>query len=59
MTKRVKLRFAPNLEIEFTNREKAVRQIHELAEKRRGIPRVVYGPEGCGKQHCYSNSLKF
>jgi|UniRef100_A0A7J2U2Z6 hypothetical protein len=59
MTKRVKLRFAPNLEIEFTNREKAVRQIHELAEKGTGIPRVVYGPEGCGKQHCYSNSLKF
>ncbi|MCL7384678.1 MAG: PfkB family carbohydrate kinase [Thaumarchaeota archaeon] len=33
MTKRVKLRFAPNLEIEFTNREKVVRQMHELAEK--------------------------
>jgi len=59
MTKRVKLRFAPNLETEFTNREKVVRQIHEPVEKGTGIPRVVYELEGCGKQHCYSNSLKF
>jgi hypothetical protein len=49
MTKRVKLHFAPGLEVEFTDRDRAIRQIYELSEKGTRVPVVVYGPEGCGK----------
>jgi len=46
--RRVKLRFAGR-EVEFADRERAVRQFEEIA--RRGVLRVhaIYGPEGCGK----------
>jgi energy-coupling factor transporter ATP-binding protein EcfA2 len=45
---RVKLRFAGQ-EVEFVDRERAIKQVEEIAE--RGVFRVhvVYGPEGCGK----------
>jgi len=47
--RRVKLQFAPGLEVEFTDRVRAVEQVRELAEKGTRYPIVVFGPEGCGK----------
>jgi KaiC/GvpD/RAD55 family RecA-like ATPase len=47
--KRVKLSFARGLEVEFTDRERALKQVEELAEKGTRFPLVVFGPEGCGK----------
>jgi len=47
--RRVKLPFAPGLEVEFTDRERALRQVYELAERGTRLPLVVFGPEGCGK----------
>jgi sigma54-dependent transcription regulator len=46
---RVRLRFAPGLEIEFTDRNRGIEQVYELAEKGTRLPIVVFGPEGCGK----------
>ncbi|MEM1597650.1 MAG: ATP-binding protein [Pyrobaculum sp.] len=46
--KRVKVRFAGR-EVEFVDREVAIRQFEEMAEKGTRFPLVVYGPEGCGK----------
>jgi dephospho-CoA kinase len=47
--RRVKLKFTPDLEVEFTDRNRALKQVYELAEKGTSSPVVVYGPEGCGK----------
>ncbi|MEM4970835.1 MAG: ATP-binding protein [Sulfolobales archaeon] len=47
--KRVILRFAENLEIEFTDRDQGIKHIRKLAERGTRFPLVVYGPEGCGK----------
>ena len=47
--RRVKLSFVPELDIEFTDRERALEQVYELAERGTRLPLVVYGPEGCGK----------
>ena len=46
--KRVKLRFA-GLEVEFADRDRALQQVIEWAEKGTWRPVVVFGPEGCGK----------
>jgi len=46
---KVKLLFAPELEIEFTDRERALKQVEEFAEKGTRYPVVIFGPEGCGK----------
>jgi len=46
--KRIKLAFAGR-EIEFIDRERALKQISEWAEKGTWDVHVVYGPEGCGK----------
>jgi hypothetical protein len=46
---KVKLLFAPELEIEFTDRERALKQVEELVAKGTRYPIVVFGPEGCGK----------
>ena len=48
-TNKIKLSFAPALEVEFVNRERALKQVEELAEKGTRFPIVVFGPEGCGK----------
>jgi GTPase SAR1 family protein len=45
----VKLTFARDLEVEFADRDVAIRQIYELGEKGARYPVVVYGAEGCGK----------
>ena len=49
MLKKVKLSFAPGLEVEFIDREKGIEQIFERAERGTWKPVVVFGPEGCGK----------
>jgi len=46
--KRVKLRFA-SLEVEFADRDRALAQVVEWAERGTWHPLVVFGPEGCGK----------
>jgi GTPase SAR1 family protein len=46
---KVKLSFTPELEIEFIDRERALKQVEEFAEKGTRYPLVVFGPEGCGK----------
>ena len=47
--KRVRLSFALGVAIEFVDRERALKQVYELAEKGTRLPLVVFGPEGCGK----------
>jgi hypothetical protein len=46
--KKVKLDFA-GLKVEFCDRERAIHQIEEFAERGTWHPVVVFGPEGCGK----------
>jgi len=46
--KRVKVIFGSK-EIEFVDREKALKQIEEFAERGTYPVYIVYDPEGCGK----------
>jgi hypothetical protein len=47
--RRVRLSFAPGLEIDFVDRDVAIQQVIKWAERGTGFPIVVFGPEGCGK----------
>ncbi|MCC6049549.1 MAG: ATP-binding protein [Thermofilum sp.] len=47
--RRLKLQLAPGLEVEFADREGALKLVEELAERGTRFPVVVFGPEGCGK----------
>jgi hypothetical protein len=47
--KRIKLEIAPGVETEFTDRDRALAQVAEWAEKSTRWPVVIFGPEGCGK----------
>ena len=47
--KKVKLLFTSGLEVEFVDRERALKQVEELAEKGTRFPIVAFGPEDCGK----------
>jgi len=47
--RRLKLSFAPRLEVEFADRERGIQQVSEWAERGTRFPIVVFGPEGCGK----------
>ena len=47
--KRVRLGLAKGLEVEFCDRERALLQVEEFAERGTRFPIVVFGPEGCGK----------
>jgi len=49
VVKRVSLGFAPGLEVEFADRERAIDQVYEFAKRGTRFPVVVFGPEGCGK----------
>ncbi len=49
MYERVKLKFVRGLEVEFADRDRALRQIEEFAERGTRFPVIIYGPEGCGK----------
>ena len=46
---RIKLTFAPGVEVQFIDRELALRKVEEWAEKGTWRSQVVLGPEGCGK----------
>lgn len=56
--KRVKLPFAPSIEVEFTDREKALKQVECWAESGTRFPIVVFGPEGCGKSAWLRQSIE-
>jgi Protein of unknown function (DUF1245). len=47
--KRIKLEIAPGVKAEFVDRDRALAQVAEWAEKSTRWPVVVFGPEGCGK----------
>ena len=47
--KRVELELVPGLRVEFTDRERALGQVEEWAERGTRFPVVIFGPEGCGK----------
>ena len=47
--RRVELDFVPGLRVEFVDRDVALRQVSEWAEKGARFPIVIFGPEGCGK----------
>lgn len=47
--RRIKLVFARDVEIDFSDREKALKQIYDVSEKGTFYPLIIYGPEGCGK----------
>jgi hypothetical protein len=47
--KRIALEIAPGVETEFTDRDRALAQVEEWAQKSTRFPIVIFGPEGCGK----------
>ena len=47
--RRITLSLLPGLEVEFVDRDRALAQVVEWAEKSTRWPVVVFGPEGCGK----------
>jgi energy-coupling factor transporter ATP-binding protein EcfA2 len=48
--KRVRLPFLPpSIEVEFSDRERALAKVEEIAKRGTRAPLVVFGPEGCGK----------
>jgi predicted AAA+ superfamily ATPase len=47
--KRITLELAPGVETEFVDRDRALAQVKEWAERRHRFPIVIFGPEGCGK----------
>jgi hypothetical protein len=47
--KRIKLEFVPGVETEFVDRDRALAQVVEWAERGMWAPFVIFGPEGCGK----------
>jgi len=47
-SRRVKVRFAGR-EVEFVDRDAAIKQVEEIAKRGTYPVYVVYGPEGCGK----------
>jgi energy-coupling factor transporter ATP-binding protein EcfA2 len=47
--KRITLKLAPGVKMEFTDRDRALAQVVEWAERGTRFPVVIFGPEGCGK----------
>jgi len=47
--RRIRLPFAPGVEVEFADRRRALEQVVEWSERGTTYPIVIYGPEGCGK----------
>jgi hypothetical protein len=47
--RRITLSLLPGLEVEFVDRDRALAQVVEWAEKSTRWPVVIFGPEGCGK----------
>jgi hypothetical protein len=46
---RIRFELAPGVETEFVDRDRALAQVAEWAERGTWPPFVVFGPEGCGK----------
>jgi hypothetical protein len=46
---RIRLEFAPGVETEFVDRDRALAQVAEWAERGTWAPFVIFGPEGCEK----------
>jgi len=47
--RRITLNLLPGLEVEFVDRDRALAQVVEWAERGTRFPVVIFGPEGCGK----------
>ena len=47
--RRIRLSLTPGLYVEFTDRDLALRRVEEWAMRSTRLPKVVFGPEGCGK----------
>jgi hypothetical protein len=47
--RRIALKLVPGVETEFVDRDRALAQVVEWAEKSTRFPVVIFGPEGCGK----------
>ena len=47
--RRIKLNLLPGLEVEFADRDGALRQVEDWAREGTRWPIVIFGPEGCGK----------
>jgi hypothetical protein len=47
--RRVRLPFLPGLPVEFVDRDAALRQVADWADRGTRFPVVIFGPEGCGK----------
>jgi hypothetical protein len=47
--KRIKVEIAPGVKTEFVDRDRALAQVVEWAERGTRFPIVIFGPEGCGK----------
>jgi predicted AAA+ superfamily ATPase len=47
--KRIRVEIAPGVETQFVDRDRALAQIAEWAERGTRFPVVIFGPEGCGK----------
>lgn len=56
--KRIKLRFARGVDIEFVDRDQALKRIEYWAEHGTSVVQVVYGPEGCGKTAWLKQSVE-
>lgn len=58
MVRRVRLSFVRGVEVEFTNREVAIKQFEEIANRGTRFPLVIFGPEGCGKTALLKQAIK-
>jgi energy-coupling factor transporter ATP-binding protein EcfA2 len=47
--RRIRLNLIPGVEVEFTDRDGALRQVEDWAREGTRWPIVIFGPEGCGK----------
>jgi predicted AAA+ superfamily ATPase len=47
--RRITLDLLPSLQVEFTDRDRALKQVEEWAERGTRFPIVIFGLEGCGK----------
>jgi len=47
--RKIRLEIAPGVKAEFVDRDRALAQVVEWAEKSTRWPIVIFGPEGCGK----------
>jgi hypothetical protein len=56
--RRIKLPFAGGLEVEFADRDKAIKQVEDFAERGTRYPVVVFGPEGCGKSAWFKQAIE-